>query len=233
MGYGAAALIAIVPLLLVLRVETPNNPHEDHGRGIPAGSRPLVVIGTIFFALYVGVEITFAGWIYRYAEARGFANASGATVFGALFLGAFAVGRIIGVPIAQRLSAKRMLYLDHALALAALFILVVGRFSVGALAVGTVLFGIGVASMFASMLSLSEAHVAATGTVTSLYLVGSSVGSMTLPWATGNLLTRFGPNAFPAVAMGSTLLTFVTVVLFVAVSRSLPLPPGRENRVGC
>ena len=147
-AYGFAALIAVVPLCLVLRVESPANPHEDHGRGIPDGTRLLVAIGTMFFMLYVGAEITFAGWIYRYAEARGFANASGATVFGAIFLGAFAIGRIAGVPLAQRMSATQMLYLDHGLALTALLVIVVGRFSVAALVIGTVLFGFGVASMW-------------------------------------------------------------------------------------
>ncbi len=218
-GYAVAAMLALTPLLLVVRAESPMNPHEDHGRGIPNGSHALVIIGAMFFALYVGVEITFAGWIYQYVEARGFATAAGATAFGATFLGAFAVGRIVGVPIAQRLTATRMLCLDHAIALGALAIVAIGRSSVAALVTGTVLFGFGIASMFASMLSLSEQHVAATGTVTSVYLAGSSLGAMTLPWATGKLLSRYGPNAFPAAAAASTLLTATAVVLFVATSQ--------------
>jgi MFS transporter, FHS family, Na+ dependent glucose transporter 1 len=222
-GYAIAACIAIIPLCLIARVASPRNPHEDHGRGIPTGSRTLVIVGAVFFALYVGAEMTFAGWIYRYVETRGFANASDATVFGALFLAAFAVGRIVGIPIARHLSALQTLYLDHAIALAALAVLAIGRFSVVALVMGTVLFGVGIASMFASMLSLSNDHVAATGTVTSLYLIGSSVGTMTLPWATGRLLSRFGPGALPAVAATSTVLTLAAVTVFVAVAkRQLP-----------
>ncbi len=213
-GYLVAGVIAMVPLLLLRGRRPPTNPHVDHGRGIPTGARALTAVGTLFFAFYVGVEITFAGWIYKYAQARGVATSTNATIFGAVFLGAFAVGRVIGVPIARRLAPHQVLYIDHAIAVAGIIVLMIAPRNLAALLAGTIIFGLGIASMFASMLGLSEMHVAATSTVTSIYLVGSSVGTMVLPWVTGRLLAAHGPGALPIVALISTSLTLLTVWAF-------------------
>ncbi len=226
LGYLVAGIIALCPIFALRSGRAPENPHVDHGRGIPRGTRRLTAIGTTFFFFYVGAEMSFAGWIYKYVADRGVASGTTTTVFGAAFLGAFAIGRIGGVPIARHLSAARTLYIDHLVSGFALAILLIGGSNVVALFIGTALFGLGLASMFASMLSLSERHVAPTGTVTSVYLIGSSVGTMTIPWFTGRLFARYGPGALPTVAGIGICATLFTVVAFQRSAQQ------RANRLG-
>ena len=86
------------------------------------------------------------------------------------------------------------------------------------------LFGLGMASMFANMLGMSEPLVPSTGTVTSLYLVGSSLGGIVVTGSMGALLDRYGAVALPVVAAIGTLATLAIVVaLELSARRRGPL----------
>ena len=85
-GYFFVAAAASVPLVLLVGRPSPPNPHEEHGRGIPVGVRTFAAITTLWFMANVGVEASFAGWIYKYAQLRHLAHGNDATLFGAAFL---------------------------------------------------------------------------------------------------------------------------------------------------
>lgn len=218
-AWVAAAVITIAPFVLLVGRRGPDNPHVAVGRGVPRGSGFMVALGAVWFALYVGVEIGVAGWIYDYARDRGIGGTQTVTALGAVFLGSFAVGRIAGVPIARRVSAVGMLAGDHALAILAAAMLVVARDQAIAIWLAVSLLALGLASMFPSMLSVSDAALPATGTVTSIYMIGSGVGSMTLPVLIGVLLDRQGAAALPVVALIGMLFAAAVATVFVLRAR--------------
>jgi fucose permease len=221
-GYIIAALLPVVAVLLLTTTRSPANPHAAVGRGVPRGSRGRTALGATYFFAYVGVEIGFAGWIYRYASLRGFDHGQIKYFLGASFLGAFAIGRLASVPLARRFDAASTLVADHAIAIAALLLLLVGRNTPAALWCGTILFGLGIASMFPSMMSLSDAIVPATGTITSIYLAGSAIGTMVIPGSMGALLDRFGAPALPVTALLGLVVTAGAALSFTPRRRAVP-----------
>jgi fucose permease len=84
---------------------------------------------------------------------------------------------------------------------------------------GSALVGVGTASLFPSMLTLAEPVLPSTGFVTSAFLAGSSIGSMTFPFAIGYLLDRTGANAVPTVLLGGTIACGLTVLAFQRVAK--------------
>jgi fucose permease len=62
------------------------------------------------------------------------------------------------------------------------------------------------ASMFATMISFAETRMRITGKVTSIFLAGSSLGGMTLPWLVGQLFETVGPNAMVWAVLITTLM---------------------------
>jgi fucose permease len=223
-AWVAAAVITLAPFVLLVRRAGPANPHVAVGRGIPPGAALITALGAVWFAIYVGVEIGVAGWIYDYARDRGIGGTQTVTALGAVFLGAFAVGRIAGVPIARRVSAARMLAGDHALAIVAALALTLAGDHAAAIWPATALLALGLASMFPSMLSVSDAAIPATGTVTSIYMIGSGVGSMTVPVLIGVLLDRHGAAALPLVTLVGMIVAAALAAAFVGRARSAPLP---------
>ena len=212
-GYiGVAAVLAMIGVV-VLRTPSPANPHSESVRGIPRSSWGTLALGVGFFVAYVGVEVGFIGWIFDYGMARGFHKRT-ALWLGTAFLVAFTAGRFASIWIARWAKPRVVLLTDAAICVVGLGILVVGRDAPAALWAGTVLFGFGTASMFPTMLSLAEPVLPSTSTVTSGFLAGSAIGSMTIPALIGRILDTRGPNGMPVVVLSGVLICALIVAVF-------------------
>jgi fucose permease len=92
---------------------------------------------------------------------------------------------------------------------------------------GTLGAGLSMASVFPAMISFAERHTSITGQTTGWFLVGASVGGMTLPWLIGQLFESVGPSVtMPAILANLALATGVFVVLMVWTERK----GGRQTR---
>ena len=145
----------------------------------------------LFFFMHMGAELAFGGWIYTYAdEATG--SETTARVINSAFWGGLVVGRLVAIPLALRLSPRAMLQLDLLGAVLSLALLILLPDSIPALWIGTIGFGFSIASMIASSFNLAERRMPITSQVSSTFLVGGSLGSMTLPWLVGQLFVPYG-----------------------------------------
>lgn len=69
-------------------------------------------------------------------------------------------------------------------------------------------------SVFPTVLTLAERRMAMTGKVTSIFFVGASLGSMTLPWLIGQLFTAVGPQTMMlAILIGLVLALIMLTAL--------------------
>jgi fucose permease len=208
---GAAAVLAI----RILQRPSPENPHLEGARGFPKGVTKLIVLAMAFFVSYAWLELGFLSWIATYGQARGLDAKSAAPLLLAAFMAAFSVGRLIAIPVSARVSAKHMMMGDFAICTAGLLIMLAGGANAVAMWGGTILVGLGVASMFPSMLSLSEPAVPSTSSVTSMFLVGSSIGSIFLPPLIGRLIDLRGPVALPQMVLAGTVVCGTIVFSFI------------------
>ncbi len=178
-------------------------------------SKLIILISMLFF-LHVGAELSFGGWIFSYASESGLGAETTARVLNSVFWGGLVVGRLIAIPVSLRLSAKSMIWLD--LLGAALAMAVVALLGQSPLAIwgGVALFGMSIGSIFASCINFAGNQMPITSKVTSAFVIGASLGSMSLPWITGLLFGRIGPEALTYV-VGSTIA--LAVVLFAGITR--------------
>ncbi len=216
-----AALMLPVALWLT-RLSSPESPGETRttadGRSVLRRYAWFVGLIAVFFFMHMGGEMAFGGWIFTYAdEATG--SETTARLVNAVFWGGLVVGRVIAIPLALRLSPKAMLQLDLAGAVASLALLVVLPDSIPALWVGTVGFGVSVASMIPSSFNLAERHMPIASGVSSVFLVGGSLGSMTLPWLVGQLFEPSGRLSVVYVTAAAMLAAWLVFGLIVRQRR--------------
>lgn len=176
----------------------------------------LIILISMLFVLHVGAELSFGGWIYTYAAELGLGAETTSRVLNSVFWGGLVVGRLIAIPVSLRLSAKSMIWLD--LLGAGLALAVVTFFGQSSLAIwgGVALFGVSIGSIFASCINFAGTHMPITSKVTSAFVIGASIGSMSLPWLTGLLFGRIGPEALTYV-VGATIA--FAVALFAVITR--------------
>ena len=191
---------------------------EESAKPFPVFPVALLVLALL---LYVGAEIGYGNWIYTYALTIGLATDITAAYLTSAFWGAFTIGRLLGVWVSARLRPATILLADLAGSLASLALILLWPGSTQALWVGTILLGACMASIFPTTLLLAGEHMRVSGAMTGWFLMGASLGGMSLPWAIGQAFVRVGARAMPVLVTGTLVANLSVIVLYNYRSRLL------------
>ena len=129
-----------------------------------------------------------------------------------------------------------MLWLDLLAAGVGLALIAVFPDSAPALWIGTIVFGAAIGPVFAGCLNYTGERIPITGPVTSTFLIGAGLGSMTLPWVVGQFFERENPASLQWL-LGPESMRWVTgaamavgLVLFAWIDgRAAPSRHGLET----
>jgi len=217
--YWAIALLAIIPAIVHLR--TPSPARIQHTPETASETAPsqrenmrLTIIIALFFVAIVAVETGFSDWIASYAIAVDFGDAARAAELTAVFWAGFTAARLLSIPLATKINMRTMLLANLGICGAfTIFMLIFSRTPL-ALIIGAFGVGFGVAPLFPVMISYAESRMAITGKATSIFLVGSSLGGMTIPFLIGQMFERSGPTTMLwAVLIGTVAATTVFAIV--------------------
>ena len=154
----------------------------------------LVVLVSLFLFIYVGAEVGFGNWISYYTTSLGLANEATAAYLASAFWGSLTLGRLLSIPLAVRFSLRSLLSADLVGCLASILVIVLFPGSLTTLWIGALGLGFSMASVFPMTISLAERFLTITGSITSYFFVGASLGGMFLPWLIGQFFEPVGPT---------------------------------------
>jgi FHS family Na+ dependent glucose MFS transporter 1 len=210
-AYWMMALLVVPMAVWLLRLSSPaapatvtENPAALHStaqasRRVASYERTVVALTALLFLLSVAAEFAFGGWIFTYAVRLDLASETTAAYLTAAYWGALTFGRLVGIPIAARFRPRTILLVDLLGCLASLGVLLLWPGSVAATWLGTLGMGFFMASIFPTSITLAERRVTITGRITSWFLIGASIGSMSLPWLVGQFIEPLGPRSAMAL----------------------------------
>lgn len=222
--YQVEAVVAVLVGLALLLVKGPARvraPATAAAERVAGGARrhaPLLYI-VLFLFFIVAAEGAMGGWIFNYAKGFGATDADSAKLTAA-YWGAFTVGRFLGIPISARVRPAVILVVDVLLCLLSMAVLWFGHGALAANWIGAIVFGLGMASIFATMLGYAGSRMALTGSVAGLFLACGSMGSMLLPLLIGSLVVRSGPDMIPALLFIAMLGGLLSLLALFRTSRS-------------
>jgi fucose permease len=136
------------------------------------------------------------------------------------FWGALTVGRLLGIPIAARISPQKILFIDLFGCLVSMAIILVFPESYPAVWTGAIGLGLSMASIFPTMLAFVERRMIMSGEITRWFFVGTGAGGMTLPWLSGLLFDGLGPRS----TMAAILIDLLLAVLVLWLSSRITIP---------
>lgn len=213
-AYWTMAILALpVAIWTWVLPEPPVPAHAAAQRDAAPPFVPVFLIVLAFF-LYVGAELGFGNWIYTYALTLGLADKITAAYLTSAFWGLFTLGRLLAIWVAGRFHPRTILYADFAGALLSMLLLALAGSSPLALWLGSIAFGLSLASMFPTMLLLAAEKMHVTGTMTGWFLVGSGAGGL-LPWLIGIAFTSAGPRLMILIICVDLILNAAALLAFI------------------
>jgi FHS family Na+ dependent glucose MFS transporter 1 len=167
----------------------PRPPHETRGAGDGRGRARTVAAVAVLLFFYVGMEISFSGWIPSYVASRGIAHSTAdAAYFTSLFWIAVTAGRLLWLPLAARRAPEQLIGAGFAACAVTLGLTLAAGPALVPVVIGTIAFGLAMAPIFPSAFTLLERRVRVTGQISAVCLCTASVGAMFFPWLVGRLL---------------------------------------------
>jgi fucose permease len=205
------AVLAVICSTALLSTPAPMKTRDtDRGRSsdeAASARRGQLAVVSLFFFVYVALEVGFAGWIHSYVVEIGYGGANTATGVTVIFWVGFSVGRVVSIWLAGRFSAGWMLVGSMTLALISSAVLVAVNDGNIGLWIVTFFFGVSIAPQFAAMIGYAEAHLALSGAATSAFIGAAGLGGLVMPWSLGQLFDAHGPGVLPPVTLGVCVAT--------------------------
>ncbi len=212
----ALLIIPVAIWMVFLQGPKPRLPVESVEKPMENGDLKLFFILIVFLSLFVGVEISFGGWIYSYGLTTGLTDKMGAAYLTSVFWGAFTIARLISIPLAIRLKPITMLFICTIGTLASFVLILSFPDSLRMLMISSAGVGIFIACVFPTTFSFCEYRLGVTGKITSWLFVGASVGAMGLPWVLGQLLDSHGPYSMmiAMLSAATAALIILSIIYF-------------------
>lgn len=203
---GAISLFTRVPVALI---ET----DEQHADTTPR----LLILLSVFFLLYVGLELGFAGWVRTYGEEIGFSEWVATWITTTFWVG-FTVGRLLASALALRIRPKALLASSCSATVVAALVLVIGDGRAPAVWIGSALMGLATAPQFPAMFTYLERRILVTGYAASWFIGAAGLGGLVFPWVIGRWIDATGAAALPWAML---VLGTATLGSFVLSNRRL------------
>ena len=185
----------------------------------PRKHRDPLLLGVflLLFALYVGIEVTFAGWVTAYGALSGLPDEQ-ATLLATLFWLALSAGRLLAIPLLRWCAPWQILGACLMMGLAAASGWHAGVLS---LAAGALLFGLSASAFFPTLFALCNHTMVMRGRTTGAIFTAAGCGALIIPSLTGPMLDTAGPGAFPVLLASLWLSIGLALCLLTLRLRTL------------
>jgi fucose permease len=209
--------LAIIPIALMTFLSPSPSLGEYKRLHTTAAPALMIALFAAFFFLQIGAEATVMGWYYSYGVERGMGKQSAARLNSG-FWAAFTVGRLATIWMSARFKAVPLIVVSLSISLLITLSLLISAPSPFVLWFGAIGLGLAVAPVFPNVFGLAERLLGLSGKVTGLFLVGSSAGSMFMPWLTGQFFKSHGPQVMALVVTLNLLGALAILALLISQS---------------
>ncbi|TBR42733.1 MFS transporter [Marinomonas agarivorans] len=205
-GYWLIALYTLIFPFVLWRSPSPTY-REANTDGQPQVFNKAFFTCFLFMVfMYVGFEVSVAGWISTYAKLNGMPQTEAALLVTLFFL-AFAAGRLLSVPILRWVSLPLIMAFLLAMSVAGSVLI---AFSILPITVVALLLGAGCSAVFPMLFTFGNEVVALTGKLTGYIFTFCGVGAMVMPSAIGPLIDWYGASIYPYVLIIMSLILWAS-----------------------
>ncbi len=187
------------------------------GTGAQRSAPPVLFLVAALLFFYVGVEISIGGWLVTLSDQFSAERTVVSLIIGSGFWGALLTGRAIAAIALARVSEATVYAASLSIAATGAVCLFLAD-SRGAVAMGAVLSGLGLAALYPLTVSIL-ATVTASGRsrIAGLLMACGGLGGAVLPWLTGRLSQASAASQSAAGSLSSGFLVPIAGLIALAI----------------
>ncbi|RLD30839.1 MAG: hypothetical protein DRI73_09855 [Bacteroidetes bacterium] len=172
-----------------------------------------IVLTAASALLYVGTEVSFSGWIFSFTREILDTTNKTAGIMTSFFWGSITLGRGISIPLSKKLTPEKILIIDILGSIAGISFILLFSGSAATIALGTIIFGTSMGSFFPNLLAFTEKHIGITGRVNGIIFTSTALGGMSLPYLSGQLFQKIGPQMVMVVLIVYLIMNLVLTLI--------------------
>jgi FHS family Na+ dependent glucose MFS transporter 1 len=207
----------LLPLVWNLSTPSPPIPSDGGDEGNTRINYRLVIPVALIFLLATGTEISYHGWFYTMVTTIHSGVEITAGYMLSAYWGAVTFGRLLSIFLITRFSPRALLIASFSAGLVSAGFILAGSSYLPALWVGAVGMGLSLSSIFPILLTFTERRARITGKMTGIFFSSGAVGSMTLPWLSGQLFRVVGPRA-PMIVVLASIIAGVAIFTYLMLT---------------
>ena len=151
--------------------------------------------------LFVGIEITYGGWIFTYAQQIQLGGPQSAYLLTSLFWMSITVGRLISIPVSAFLEPSLNVILLLAGGVLSSTMTALLPFSPAAVWVGTAGIGLSLSAIFPTTFHFIRKNSPLPEKSYGLVWASGSLGGIFLPWFSGEMFSRTGASSLMVIVL--------------------------------
>ncbi len=232
-GFIIIALLSLPATVGLIKLPNPPSPVDQRSQNEEQSLKnrviPLIVFIMLFYFFYIGFEGGYGAWLYTYAFESGLATQVTAAYLTSVFWMAFTFGRLLGIPIARRFSPATIIFSGLIISLISLVVMSIFTTSTAILWCGTFGYGLGVSTLFPTLLTLSSQYMPLSGKTTSLFFASASAGGMFFPWLVGQLIGTYSLQIMMPAFLCIVFMSFFIAAGILLLGRRLKILAGNPE----
>ncbi|ELR17151.1 transporter, major facilitator subfamily protein [Acanthamoeba castellanii str. Neff] len=222
---------AVLPVWLLLLGSAPAKTEEKElKRALVPREKYIVIAAGLFLLVDVGAEVTAGGYLYSYAVLENLATETSAAFLTSVLWGALTIGRLISIPASLYFSAAQILAVLMVGCVGSNLLMAVFSNSSTVLWLGAFLYGLSISSAFPTAMHLAEGYVPLTGSITSVMVVGASLGEMLIPLTVANVsFNWYSPVTFLYILLACSVAGLLIYVSMLVVGGPIKKDPNHRS----
>jgi FHS family Na+ dependent glucose MFS transporter 1 len=218
-GFGTLSIITMLVAIwsLTLSRVQPTKAPEKQRDSSSVSLKAILLFAFVF--LYVGTEVSFGGWIFTYASEAVITSNQMTAYLTSSFWGSLTVGRLVLIPFMGQFRPQSILLISLCFSMLCVLAMLHSD-SLPFFLIGTVGLGLGMASIFPSLIVLAQNQLSITGRVMGQLSIWASIGAMTIPWLVGQFIEK-NSNVLPWFTL--LALGFALLILLFMTTRKLSI----------
>ncbi|XP_043223836.1 major facilitator superfamily domain-containing protein 4A-like isoform X2 [Amphibalanus amphitrite] len=207
---------------------------DDHNAASTRQVALVTICAIVLCFMYDGLQGAYGGYIYSYARKMvSDLTATEGAYLTSCFWGTFAVGRLVSIGVATKLSPAFMIMFNIVGCGMAALLMLIWQHSRLVVYAGTCLFGLSLSSIYPTTISLAETYIDVSSVITSLIVVGAAAGEMVQPVVVGHEFESVGPVMFQINVILVVLISIIVVFVLFVVGASIKNQAGLFRLFRC